>query len=69
MSRKGAIPDFYRSRRYLSYAEMENDHSIMESLNVYSVPYVGSSVMLNMGALLGRGELKSRKYGMMLFNL
>jgi hypothetical protein len=61
MSRKGAVPDFCRSRRYLSYTEMEKDHSIMDSLNVYSIPYVCSSLLLNIGALLGRGELKIHK--------
>jgi hypothetical protein len=54
MSRKGAVPDFCRSRRYLSYTEMD-------SLNVYSIPYVCSSLLLNIGALLGRGELKIHK--------
>jgi hypothetical protein len=61
MSRKGAVPDFYRSRRYLSYAETEKDHSITDSLNAYSIPYVCSSLLLNIGALLGRGELMIHK--------
>jgi hypothetical protein len=61
MSRKGAVPDFCRSRRYLSYAEMEKDHSITDSLNAYSVPSVFLSFLLNIGALFGRGELKIHK--------
>lgn len=69
MSRKGAVPDFCRGRRYLLYIEMENDHFVMESLNVYNVPYVDSSILLNMGALFEKDKLKIRKYGMMLFNL
>jgi hypothetical protein len=61
MSRKGALLDFWRSRMNLSCAETKNDHSVMESLKAYSLPYVFSSLLLNIGALLGRGELKIRK--------
>jgi hypothetical protein len=61
ISRKGAVPDFYRSWKYLSYTETEKDHSVMDSLNAYSIPYVCSSLLLNIGALLGRGELMIHK--------
>jgi hypothetical protein len=53
----------------LSYADTENDHSVTSFLNVYSVPYDGSLLLLNIGALFGSGELNNRRYGIMLFNL
>jgi hypothetical protein len=56
MSRKGAFPDFCRSRRYLSYAETKKDHSVTDFLNTYSVPYVCSSLLLNIGAFTRRKQ-------------
>ena len=38
MSRKGAFPDFWRSWMNLSYVEMENDYSVTNFLNAYSLP-------------------------------
>jgi hypothetical protein len=61
MSRNGVVLDFYRSRMNLSYAETEKDHFVAKSLNVYSVPYACSLLLLNIGTLLGRRELKIRK--------
>jgi hypothetical protein len=69
ISKKGAVLDFYRRRTYLSYADTENDHFVNSFRNVYSVPYDGSSLLLNIGALFGSGELNNRRYGIMLFNL
>jgi hypothetical protein len=69
ISKKGTVPEFCRRRRNLSYAETENDHSVTNSLKVYSIPYVSSSLLLNIGALFRSGELKICRYNIILFNL
>ena len=68
INKNGAVFDFCRRRTYLSYADTEIDHSITSPLNVYSVPYDGASLALNIGALFGKGELNNRRYGTTLFN-
>jgi hypothetical protein len=60
-NKNGAVLDFCIRCRYLSYVEMEKDHSMTMFPKLYSFLYVYRSYSLQNGALFNRGDEKMQK--------